>query len=35
MPNLFADRKGIDRVAIHQLINVEITTFFNESLGIK
>ncbi|MFA3777118.1 alpha/beta hydrolase family protein [Yersinia sp. 1652 StPb PI] len=35
MPNLCADRKGIDRVAIHQRINVEITTFFNESLGIK
>ncbi|CNI38088.1 putative lipoprotein signal peptide [Yersinia intermedia] len=34
-PDLCAERKGIDRVAIHQRINVEITTFFDESFGIK
>ncbi len=35
MPDLCTDRKGIDRVAIHQRIITEIATFFKKSLGAK
>ncbi|CAI0953921.1 Predicted dienelactone hydrolase [Serratia fonticola] len=35
MPDLCTDRKGIDRVAIHQHIITEVATFFKKSLGAK